>query len=138
MDLKESKSFTFRLFAIFLSSILLICTNLVQAKSSLDFANLGQLESISVAELPKQGQHVYALIEAGGPFTYEKDGMVFSNRERLLPVHKRGFYREYTVKTSGARHRGARRIVCGGFNVRQPEVCYYTDDHYASFRIIRP
>ena len=139
MGFRESNSFIKRLFAVFLASILLICTNIVHARSSSDYlANLSHLESISLADLPKQGQHVYALIEAGGPFAHEKDGVVFGNRERILPVHKRGFYREYTVKTSGVRHRGARRIVCGGYKMTNPEICYYTDDHYASFRIIKP
>ena len=40
-----------------------------------------------------------------------KDGTVFGNRERLLPLKERGWYREYTVRTPGSRDRGARRIV---------------------------
>jgi hypothetical protein len=43
----------------------------------------------------------------------------------------RGYYREYTVDTPGARTRGTRRIVTGG---DPPEAWYYTDDHYESFR----
>ena len=78
---------------------------------------------------------MHALILAGGPFPSGKDGIVFGNRERLLPRSKRGYYREYTVRTPGARNRGARRIVCGG-PPRIPEACYYTSDHYASFRRI--
>jgi ribonuclease T1 len=73
----------------------------------------------------------------GGPFAYEKDGSVFGNREQLLPAHKRGYYREYTVPTPGAKNRGKRRIVCGG-QAKAPDVCYYTADHYASFRKIGP
>jgi ribonuclease T1 len=94
--------------------------------------------SIALADLPKQGRETYALILAGGPFAYDKDGTVFGNRERLLPAQKRGFYREYTVKTPYARNRGAKRIVCGGSQPAKPEVCYYTDDHYASFKRIAP
>ncbi len=94
------------------------------------------LATVSVTELPKQGQQVYALIGQGGPFAYDKDGVVFGNREQLLPKHKRGYYREYTVKTSGVRNRGAKRIVCGGLQVQTPDVCYYTEDHYSSFRKI--
>jgi ribonuclease T1 len=75
----------------------------------------------------------YRLIHQGGPFAHEKDGVVFGNRERLLPLQRRGYYREYTVATPGSRDRGARRLVCGGAASR-PETCYYTDDHYASFR----
>ena len=95
----------------------------------------GSLPPITLAELPPQGRATYALIHEGGPFPYEKDGTVFGNRERLLPGKQRGYYREYTVKTPGARNRGARRIVCGG-KPRTPDVCYYTSDHYASFREI--
>ena len=91
--------------------------------------------TIAVAQLPPQGRETYSLIHQGGPFPYDKDGTVFGNRERLLPAHKRGYYREYTVRTPGARNRGARRIVCGG-KPRSPDACYYTSDHYASFREI--
>ena len=68
----------------------------------------------AVAALPAEAQSVQVAIRRGGPFAYPKDGIVFANRERLLPAQPRGFYREYTVPTPGARDRGARRIVCGG------------------------
>jgi ribonuclease T1 len=90
---------------------------------------------IAIAELPQAGRVTYELIRAGGPFPFDKDGMVFGNRERQLPAERRGFYREYTVATPGSRDRGARRIVCGG-PARVPHACYYTADHYASFRKI--
>ena len=93
-------------------------------------------DSITLAQLPVQGQDMMKKIETGGPFKYDKDGTVFGNRERLLPGKNRGFYREYTVKTPGESTRGARRIVCGGAQAVAPEACYYTDDHYASFRKI--
>jgi ribonuclease T1 len=93
--------------------------------------------SIAVGELPPQGQDIYQRIHQGGPFAFEKDGVVFGNRERLLPTNKRGYYREYTVKTPGSRNRGTRRIVCGG-PATVPDDCYYTADHYASFRKIVP
>ena len=93
--------------------------------------------SIALADLPPQGRETYALIRAGGPFPFEKDGVVFFNRERLLPTQPRGYWREYTVKTPGVRHRGARRIVCGGVP-RTPDTCYYSNDHYASFKEIQP
>ncbi len=91
--------------------------------------------AISVSELPSQGRDTYQLILRGGPFPFDKDGTVFGNRERLLPANRRGYYREYTVRTPGSHDRGARRIVCGG-QPRTPVACYYTADHYASFRKI--
>lgn len=95
-------------------------------------------ESIALAELPVQGQRTYGAILNGGPFRHEKDGSVFGNRERLLPQERRGHYREYTVETPGSRDRGARRIVCGGERAAPPVACWYTADHYASFRRIVP
>jgi ribonuclease T1 len=92
--------------------------------------------AIALADLPKQGRETHAQILKGGPFAYDKDGTVFGNRERILPAQKRGYYREYTVKTPYARTRGAKRIVCGGSQPTAPEACYYSDDHYASFKRI--
>jgi ribonuclease T1 len=94
-------------------------------------------ETIALAELPVQGQSTYEAIWNGGPFRHEKDGVVFGNRERLLPQERRGHYREYTVDTPGSRDRGAKRIVCGGERTK-PSACWYTADHYASFRRIVP
>jgi ribonuclease T1 len=94
-------------------------------------------ETVALAELPVQGQRTYGAILNGGPFRHEKDGTVFGNRERLLPQERRGHYREYTVDTPGSRDRGAKRIVCGGERTA-PSVCWYTADHYASFRRIVP
>jgi ribonuclease T1 len=93
------------------------------------------LATMTVAELPPQGQTTFRLIYQGGPFPHEKDGAVFGNREQILPPARRGYYREYTVKTPYARNRGARRIVCGG-PATTPATCFYTGDHYASFREI--
>jgi ribonuclease T1 len=95
-------------------------------------------ETVSLVNLPKEAQTTERLIRAGGPFPHDKDGVVFGNRERILPKSPRGFYREYTVKTPGSRNRGARRIVCGGPIAVNPEACFYSDDHYASFRRIAP
>jgi ribonuclease T1 len=106
----------------------------VQARSRPDrLAN--ESATVKVGELPTQGRATYELIRRGGPFPYEKDGAVFGNRERQLPPQRRGYWREYTVTTPGSRDRGARRIVCGG-PAKAPEACYYTADHYASFRLI--
>ena len=109
-------------------------TILVQARGPEPVASTAA--AVSVSALPTQGQQVMGLISQGGPFRYEKDGTVFFNREGLLPRQKRGYYREYTVPTPGLNHRGARRIVCGGERPQAPDACYYTEDHYASFRRI--
>ncbi len=92
---------------------------------------------VSLQELPREAREVYDRVLAGGPFQYDRDGVVFGNREGILPPEARGYYHEYTVRTPGERTRGARRIVCGGPK-REPDACYYTDDHYQTFRRIRP
>jgi ribonuclease T1 len=113
----------------------MLATPLAQARGPLDGPAPTAAVTVRVAELPRQGQETYERIRQGGPFPFDKDGTVFGNRERQLPIEKRGYYREYTVKTPGSRDRGARRIVCGG-PARAPHACYYTADHYASFRKI--
>jgi ribonuclease T1 len=98
----------------------------------------GSLPTVPLAALPTEAQHTARQIRSGGPFAFPKDGVVFGNRERLLPTYARGYYREYTVKTPGVQHRGARRIVCGGSQPAKPDACFYTGDHYASFaRIVQ-
>ena len=94
------------------------------------------LLEIAAHDLPVQARETLNLIHRGGPFPYDRDGVRFGNRERLLPLKAHHHYREYTVRTPGARNRGARRIVCGGMP-RSPDACYYTDDHYQSFKRIR-
>lgn len=105
------------------------------AENSRSAASSATKAVISTDELPVEARRVITLIREGGPFPYDKDGTVFGNRERLLPLKERGYYREYTVPTPGARTRGARRIVAGGPRTR-PNAMYYTADHYASFRLI--
>ncbi len=123
------------------------------------------LPVIAVAELPAEARDTLRIIKQGGPFAYARDGAVFNNYERILPQQPRGCtsdtlltksaacgrrceagapapkgsappcrarYHEYTVKTPGARNRGARRIVCG-----KPVECYYTANHYRTFKRIR-
>ncbi len=120
-------------FSMLMGFILVLCTFLVHAKPP---EGTSTLATVVVTEMPREAQDTYQAIRKGGPFPYEKDGTVFGNRERLLPRHERGFYREYTVRTPGVPHRGARRIVCGGEVPTHPKACYYTQDHYASFRMI--
>lgn len=95
------------------------------------------LRYIRASDLPREAPAVLTQIARGGPFRYERDGVTFGNREGILPRQPRGTYREYTVPTPGSRDRGARRIVCAGAS-RSTDECYYTADHYASFRRIQP
>lgn len=99
-------------------------------------AREGPRAKILLFELPPEGVKTYRAIHSGGPFPHAKDGAVFGNREQLLPDRRRGYYREYTVPTPGSSDRGARRIVCGGERPTSPDACYYTADHYSSFRLI--
>lgn len=118
--------------AVFLAGGLLVSAS-VGARNA---DALAGMPTVALATLPEQAQTTFRLILGGGPFPYDKDGTVFGNREKRLPLAARGHYREYTVKTPGVSNRGARRIVCGGKPPSQPEACFYTDDHYASFRLI--
>ncbi|MHC0433203.1 guanyl-specific ribonuclease [Streptomyces sp. O3] len=89
------------------------------------------MATVRAAELPPEARETLRLIDAGGPFPYDKDGTVFGNFERLLPRQQRGYYREYTVRTPGERTRGARRLVTGDGGET-----YYTHDHYTSFKAV--
>lgn len=106
---------------------------------------------IRLQELPVEARQTLQLIQRGGPFPHERDGITFGNYEKLLPAAPRGHYREYTVMTPGINHRGARRIVVGCERQRQdaaPAIMlrlahcrdggefYFTADHYRSFRRI--
>lgn len=98
------------------------------------------LLEVSVHDLPREARETLALIKQGGPYPYRKDGAVFGNREKRLPQRPRGYYTEYTVKTSHSKDRGARRIIAGRGETRDFRTSgeyYYTDDHYNSFLRIR-
>jgi len=56
---------------------------------------------VRVEELPSEARATLALIKSGGPFPYPQDGRIFSNREKLLPIQARNYYREFTVRTPG-------------------------------------
>lgn len=122
----------------FLSALLAAC--LLAAGAAAGAGAALPPAEIQAQALPAEARTVLARIKAGGPFAYAKDGSVFGNREKLLPQRKRGYYREYTVKTPAASDRGARRIVAGSGDtgdVRTSGEYYYSDDHYNSFRRIR-
>ena len=89
------------------------------------------LPYVDLADLPPEAGATVELIDAGGPFPYDKDGSTVGNYEGLLPDREDGYYREYTVETPGSPDRGARRIVGGA----EGEL-YWTEDHYESFEVI--
>jgi ribonuclease T1 len=89
--------------------------------------------SVAASSLPAEARQTLALIERGGPFPYDRDGVVFENREGLLPDEAGSYYHEYTVPTPGASDRGARRIIEGAGGE-----LYWTDDHYRTFERISP
>jgi len=97
----------------------------------------GEFPVVLVQDLPKEARETLALIKKGGPFPYSKDGVVFSNREHILPQKPRGYYREYTVKTPKVKNRGAKRIISGGAKDAANVEYFYTEDHYASFKRIK-
>lgn len=111
------------------------------------------LSAIRLHELPPEARQTLQLIRQGGPYPHDRDGITFNNYEKRLPLARRGHYREYTVRTPGLSHRGARRIVVGCERRRGPSghppagmlwlahcvdggEFYYTADHYRSFRRI--
>jgi len=89
--------------------------------------------TLALSSLPPAVTQTIELIKAGGPFPYRQDGVVFDNNEKLLPLHRRGYYHEYTVPTPGASDRATRRIITGSAGEY-----FYTSDHYASFHRIDP
>jgi ribonuclease T1 len=88
------------------------------------------LPVVPLEDLPPEAEETLELIDDGGPFPYDRDGITFENREGILPDEQSGFYREYTVPTPGEDDRGARRIVTGGDDY------FWTEDHYDSFAVI--
>lgn len=94
-------------------------------------SNRGGMSTVAVAQLPDEARTTLHLIQSDGPFPYRQDGVVFQNRERLLPRESSGYYHEYTVKTPGSSDRGARRIIKA-----RDGTLYYTADHYDSFKRI--
>lgn len=91
-------------------------------------------DTCEMASLPEQARDTTEDILAGGPYDHPKnDNQRFGNYEGVLPEMPGDYYREYTVETPGEKSRGARRIITGGGSETDPDVWYYTDDHYESF-----
>jgi len=121
--------------SLILSLVMALAAGSVPASESAK--NAGQ---IAIADLPQEGRDTLALVKRGGPFRHRQDGSVFGNREQRLPPKERGYYREYTVPTPGAKDRGARRIVAGSGRAGEERTSgeyYYSNDHYNSFRRIK-
>lgn len=91
------------------------------------------LADIATKDLPPEARETLRLIEKGGPYPHDRDGIVFGNFEKRLPIKERGYYNEFTVRTPGIKHRGARRIVTGKSGEK-----YYSEDHYKTFKRIVP
>ena len=115
---------------------MLLCLAAVLSSAAFARTEPQALAEVALVDLPKEARDVYALVVKGGPFPFDRDGVVFRNREKLLPLQPRDHYHEYTVRTPGVASRGGRRLVCGG-PPKAPEACYYSADHYRSFRKIR-
>lgn len=128
----------FRLYVVLLAMLWLPLAQGGQDDGSKHYTNnsshsvRSEIASINVADLPAEGRVVLKAIKQGGPFEYDRDGVVFGNFERVLPKQPRGYYHEYTVKTPGVRNRGARRIISG-----TTDEYYYTADHYQTFARIK-
>jgi len=103
---------------------------------SLQAKEVAQMDTVALSQLPPEVHQTIKLVKQGGPFPYSKDGIVFGNYEKNLPVRARGYYHEYTIRTPGIRGRGARRLIVGGEPSLRAEY-YYTADHYMTFRRIR-
>lgn len=86
-----------------------------------------------LSTLPAEAAKTWRLIQQGGPFPYRTDGIVYENREKVLPRKETGYYHEFTVRTPGSDDRGARRLVTGAGSE-----LYYTEDHYRSFVVVDP
>lgn len=101
-----------------------------------DAAQQGEsgLPTCAMDSLPQEAHETAEDILGGGPYDYpDNDNVRFGNYEGVLPQQAKNYYREYTVETPGIGHRGAKRIVTGGGSETDPDVWYYTDDHYESF-----
>jgi ribonuclease T1 len=123
-------------FVCSLARAVLLVVAMAAAIGTVQARQTGLGDPIAWSKLPREAQRTEQLILAGGPFPFAKDGEVFGNRERHLAPRPRGYYHEYTVPSPGAPDRGARRIVCGGERLTEPEACFYTEDHYNTFHPI--
>lgn len=96
--------------------------------------NSSGIAECTVSSLPREAKkQIDDIRNDAPPDDGAADGKHFGNYEKRLPQQKSSYYREYTVKTPGLNHRGERRIVVGGGKKTDPDVWYYSDDHFESF-----
>jgi guanyl-specific ribonuclease Sa len=126
------KKYLSLLFAALLFTLISFGNLFQSVEASPNGTLIAQIPVVNIQKLPPEAKKTLDLIKKGGPFPYDRDGIVFRNREKILPLAPTGYYREYTVPTPGIRNRGARRIVTG-----QKREAYYTQDHYQSFYRIK-
>lgn len=72
-------------------------------------------------------------IKNGEAHPHKNDGVEFQNKEKILPIQKKDYYREYVHPTEGVKGAGPQRIVIG----KQGE-WYYSPDHYKTFIRFKP
>jgi len=121
----------FALLAVFFTGVGTVSASPAVAEQNA-CGNLSGFSHTTLSALPAEATTTYNLIQQGGPYPYPKnDGVVFSNREGILPACSSGYYHEYTVPTPGASNRGTRRIITGNGGEY-----FYTGDHYATFKVI--
>src|SRR5690349_13560149 len=70
---------------ICLTALCFACSS-AEARRSENFS-ASEIGIIKVSELSPEARTVLRSIANGGPFRYPKDGAVFGNRERRLPLH---------------------------------------------------
>ncbi len=91
-------------------------------------------------ELPPPFEDTARQVKQGGPFNFShSEGETFHNVGGHLPDMDLGYYRSYTVQFRRDLHkgRGTMRLVTGGWEPRNPDVWYFTREHYSDFKRVR-
>jgi len=144
---------------------LLLCLALLSIPASGASPDIKEgLPVVSLSELPADARETMRVIKQGGPFPYDRDGVVFKNYERLLPVQTRGCTSDTLLTKSAACGRKCEagapapkgstppcRARYREYTVKTPGAgsrgtrrivcgplpeCYYTADHYQTFKRI--
>lgn len=95
----------------------------------------GVASEVALEDLPAEARAKLKVIKSGGPFAYKEDGVAFRNREKKLPIKRRGFYRVYVVPTPGVKGLGKRRIISGCAEQGKCQYWYTSDDYEVLHRI---